>query len=133
MLSNQQRYQFLSLQKTLVEFLRALGKAGYMHKLRGVSIIFFIVFIVTGCSKKSHPAETPTATAAPVKTVKKSIVKTAVPKVITVNDNVAKRSLDGRYYYDLEGHRYWRNNRDGKYYLFNKSMFDNPDFKSRGN
>ena len=116
----------------MVEFLRALGKAGYMHKLRGVSIIFFIVFTVTGCSKKSHPAETPTA-AAPVKTVKKPIVKTAVPKVITVNDSVAKRSLDGRYYYDLEGHRYWRNNRDGKYYLFNKSMFDNPDFKSGGN
>jgi hypothetical protein len=53
--------------------------------------------------------------------------------VITVNAAAAKRSVDGRYYYDLEGHRYWRNNRDGKYYLFNKSMFDNPDFKAPGN
>ncbi|MBL0201642.1 MAG: hypothetical protein IPP81_16305 [Chitinophagaceae bacterium] len=56
-----------------------------------------------------------------------------MPKVIIVNDKVAKRSVDGRYYYDLEGRRYWRNNRDGKYYLFNKSMFDNPDFKNPGN
>ncbi|MBK6380069.1 MAG: hypothetical protein IPF72_10235 [Chitinophagaceae bacterium] len=61
------------------------------------------------------------------------MLKTAVPKVIIVNDKIAKRSVDGRYYYDLEGRRYWRNNRDGKYYLFNKSMFDNPDFKSPGN
>jgi hypothetical protein len=53
-----------------------------------------------------------------------------VPKVIIVNDKYAKRSVDGRYYYDLEGHRYWRNNRDGKYYLFHKSMFDKEDFKS---
>ena len=109
------------------------GKINCMHKLFGVTI-FFIVFIVTGCSKKSHPAETPTTAATvPVKTIKKPVIKTAVPKVITVNENAAKKSLDGRYYYDLEGHRYWRNNRDGKYYLFNKAMFDNPDFKAPGN
>ncbi len=110
-----------------------MQKTGCMHKSRIVPIIFFIVCIATGCSKKSHPAETPTAVTAPAKPVKRTAIKTAVPKVITVNDNVAKKSLDGRYYYDLEGHRYWRNNRDGKYYLFNKSMFDNPDFKSIGN
>jgi hypothetical protein len=102
-----------------------------MYKLIIASIISSTILLTAGCSKKNHPS---TATTAPVaaKPVKKAVVKTAVPKVITVNDAVAKRSLDGRYYYDLEGHRYWRNNRDGKYYLFNKSMFDDPDFKSPG-
>lgn len=97
---------------------------------------FIIVILFTlgmiSCSKKTHPETTnapATETAAP-KVVKK---KLATPKVITVNDKYAKRSVDGRYYYDVQGKRYWRNNRDGKYYLFNKSMFDNPDFKSTGN
>jgi hypothetical protein len=105
-----------------------------MYKAGILSMFFLMIFIVIGCSKKSHPANTASTSTAPAATkpVKKTTIKTAVPKVISVNDKVAKRSLDGRYYYDLEGHRYWRNNRDGKYYLFNKSMFDNPDFKSPG-
>jgi hypothetical protein len=93
---------------------------------------FLIIIMGAGCSKKTYltaTAASKTATAA-VKPAKKPTLKTAVPKVITVNDKVAKRSVDGRYYYDLEGHRYWRNNRDGRYYLFNKTMFDDPDFKS---
>jgi hypothetical protein len=53
----------------------------------------------------------------------------AIPEVITVNDKVAQRSIDGRYYYDVDGHRYWRNKYNGKYYLFNKSMFKNPAFQ----
>jgi hypothetical protein len=98
-------------------------------------IILFMLKVVTGCSKKTYPAtvETINTTAPVAKPAKKATLKTAVPKIITVNDKVAKRSVDGRYYYDLEGHRYWRNNRDGKYYLFHKSMFDDPDFKSPGN
>lgn len=106
-----------------------------MNIKRMVLLCFLIVFVLAGCSRKAHPetASTPAATApAAAKPVKRAPVKTAVPKVITVNDKVAKKSLDGRYYYDLEGHRYWRNNRDGKYYLFHKSMFDNPDFKAPG-
>ena len=97
--------------------------------------IFLIITVIASCSKKTHPtatAATKTDSAA-AKPVRRPTIKTAVPKVITVNDKVAKRSVDGRYYYDLEGHRYWRNNRDGKYYLFNKSMFENPDFKAPGN
>jgi len=86
-----------------------------------------IMIVLNSCIKKVHPSET---AAAETKTVKRTTVKTAVPKVIIVNDKYAKRSVDGRYYYDLEGHRYWRNNRDGKYYLFHKSMFDKEDFKS---
>lgn len=105
-------------------------------KNTAIILIIFLIISAVGCSKKTHstgtaaPAKTDSAVAA--KPVKKPTIKTAVPKVITVNDKVAKKSLDGRYYYDLEGHRYWRNNRDGKYYLFNKSMFDNPDFKAPG-
>ena len=52
-----------------------------------------------------------------------------VPKVITVDDKAAKKTPDGRMYYDLDGRRYWRNYDDGKYYLFNKSMYSNPAFK----
>jgi hypothetical protein len=111
-----------------------------MRKTLIVLSAFFIIIASVSCSKKTNPtttaAKTDTVavkTLKTVKPVKKPTLKTAVPKVITVNDKVAKRSVDGRYYYDLEGRRYWRNNRDGKYYLFNKSMFDDPDFKSSGN
>jgi len=91
----------------------------------------FIILSIAGCSKKTHPV----STAKPPETKAKPArpVITPVPKVIAVHDKAAKRSVDGRYYYDLDGHRYWRNNRDGKYYLFHKSMFDNDDFKSPGN
>jgi len=98
-----------------------------------VTVIFLAVFLFS-CSKKTQPTAS-TAATAPAETraaVKRPLI-TTVPKVISVNDKAAKRSLDGRYYYDLNGHRYWRNNRDGKYYLFHKSMFDNVDFKSPGN
>lgn len=89
-----------------------------------------IGFCIAGCSKRSNPAAGSAAKSSETKTVKRATVKTAVPKVIVVNDSVAKRSVDGRYYYDLEGRRYWRNNRDGKYYLFRTGMFENEDFKA---
>ena len=67
-------------------------------------------------------------------TVKKTPLKrTVVPKIIAVNDKVAKKSVDGRLYYDLDGHRYWKNYNDGKYYLFNQSMYANAAFKPHSN
>jgi hypothetical protein len=99
-----------------------------MNKLCLSITAFLILITISSCSKKNHPSVTTSST--DTKTVKTTTVKTAVPKIIIVNDNVAKKSVDGRYYYDLDGHRYWRNNKDGKYYLFHKSMFDDPDFKS---
>ncbi|MEP6710795.1 MAG: hypothetical protein ABJA37_00185 [Ferruginibacter sp.] len=39
------------------------------------------------------------------------------PQVIIVNDKAAGKTTDGKYYYDLNGFRYWKNNKDGKYYL----------------
>lgn len=53
------------------------------------------------------------------------------PKMISVNDQAATKTPDGRLYIDVEGHRYWKNYKDGKYYLFNKSMYKNPDFTPR--
>jgi hypothetical protein len=100
------------------------------------AVIFITVGIValTSCSKKHVPertAEPRANTAAPA--VKKVPVKKvpAVPvaKVILVNDSVAKKNIDGRLYYDVGGHRYWRNYDDGKYYLFNKSMYTDKAFK----
>lgn len=97
------------------------------------------------CSKKTTPANTPETVGvevSPVKTdsviVKKVVAKpkpkavTSVPKVIVVSDAGAKKAVDGRMYYDMQGKRYWRSNKDGKYYLYNKSMHNDPAFKAPG-
>ena len=103
--------------------------------------------VISGCSRRHNPGRTTTDseknptlntanaakkadTVAVKKTVIKPTQKDIIPKVIVVNDNVAHKSVDGRYYYDLLGHRYWRNNKDGKYYLFNKSMYNDDAFKA---
>ncbi len=67
-----------------------------------------------------------------IKPVIKQKPKESIPKVIVVNDKFANKSVDGRYYYDLQGNRYWRNNKDGKYYLFNKAMLTDDAFKKPG-
>ena len=107
--------------------------------MKPVNILLFI--LITGCLYSCHKKSIPgkhgdnsqVATASAKKLAAKSPairqLKTPVPKVITVNDNAAKKTFDGRLYYDLEGHRYWRNYRDGKYYLYHVSMNTNPDFK----
>ena len=84
---------------------------------------FILILLISSCSKKHLPEETTT----PTNTGK--IRKMTTPQVITVNDNAAKKSVDGRLYYDVDGHRYWRNYNDGKYYLFNKAMYNDPAFK----
>ena len=108
-----------------------------------------IIFILAGCSKKVHPSQNPGITvisgvstdSAKVIAEKEVVVekvaapvakkpKTVFPNSITVNDLAAKKSTDGRHYYDVQGHRYWKNYKDGKYYLYNKSMYNNPDFKN---
>jgi len=106
-----------------------------MKNIRHIITALVIISIFGNCSRKTHPAEstsvsttstTKTASVAPVKKV-----KTVVPKVIVVNDSVASKTFDGRYYYDLGGHRYWRSNKDGKYYIYNKSMNSDPAFKKQ--
>lgn len=96
-------------------------------KRKKISILCLgLVALIFSCSKKNTPEKTgtPVVKAAPVKKV-----KIPVSKVIVVNDSVATKSPDGRLYYDLMGRRYWKNYNDGKYYLFNKSMYNNPAFK----
>ncbi len=116
-----------------------------MRKFSLLITVFFIIVTSNSCSKKTHPSKNPSGTAVngisspeikkndSAVVVKKTHIerkpKTVFPKVITVNDSAAHKSLDGRYYYDVMGHRYWRNNKDGKYYLFNKSMYNNSAFK----
>lgn len=115
-----------------------------MH--RKVLIIAGILAMVAlySCSRKTHPAKTTTETATrnsntrsadSVAVTEKKMTrrkeKAPVPKVIVVNDNAAHKSVDGRLYYDMLGHRYWRNYKDGKYYLFNKSMYNDDAFKPK--
>ena len=86
------------------------------------------ILALTACSKKSVPSkEEPPASKPAV--VYKAPVKTPTPKSIVVNDAAAKKTVEGKYYYDLEGKRYWRSKKDGKYYLYYKGMFSNPDFQ----
>jgi len=81
-----------------------------------------LLVIAISCSKKHLPQ---TGSAAENKTVKKG----PWPKTLNLNDRAAKKAVDGRLYFDLEGKRYWKNYKDGKYYLFDQSMYGNPDFK----
>ena len=102
-----------------------------MKNLLNIILISFFLF---SCSKKTHPIKSETSTTV-TKTETKVVkpvapkVKTPVPNVIVVNDAAAKKAVDGRIYYDLDGKRYWKNFKDGKFYLYNKSMHSNPDFK----
>ena len=89
--------------------------------------------LIYSCNRRQAPQQTAsvtsaTTTALAVKKPAAKKVSTLVPRVIAVNDNVAKKNIDGRLYYDLDGHRYWRNYNDGKYYLFNKSMYSDSAF-----
>lgn len=115
--------------------------------LKRVLILIVVVFMLisfNSCSRKIHPSGS--ASVSPIngissektndeasleKTTVKRMPKATFPKIISVNDNVASKSVDGRLYYDVMGHRYWKNYKDGKYYLFNKSMYSNPDFKKQ--
>jgi len=95
-----------------------------------LTILFIVIsFVFTSCGKKHVPQQTATVAATANKPVVKKKINVPIFKVIAVNDKAAKRNIDGRLYYDLEGRRYWKNYNDGKYYLFNKSMYTDPAFK----
>lgn len=105
---------------------------------------FILLASIYGCSKKHSPSKTDTVTittipgnTTPAKSdsvvVKKRNFtpkkKDIIPPSIVVNDKAAKKAVDGRHYYDLLGNRYWKNYKDGKYYLFSQKMYDDPAFK----
>ena len=105
---------------------------------------FIFLIILYSCSRRHTPERTDTVTVTTLpgsttETKTDSVVvkkrnftpkkKDIIPPSIVVNDKAAKKAVDGRLYYDLLGHRYWKNYKDGKYYLFSQKMYDNPAFK----
>ena len=107
---------------------------------------FIVLIFVYSCSRKQTPQKTDSitttvtssGTSSPKKIDTVTVVKKKnftpkkkdiIPPSIVVNDNAAKKAVDGRLYYDLLGNRYWKNYKDGRYYLFNQKMYDNPAFK----
>lgn len=104
-------------------------------KFKPALALFLLALTIFSCSRKATPIK-PEEAVVIVKNEEPAVVrkpapvvKTPVPKSIVVNDKAATKTVNGRYYYDLEGKRYWRNKRDGKYYLYYKGMFDNKDFQ----
>ena len=112
-----------------------------MHKYL---FAFIILLFVYSCSRRHTPERTDTVTittlpGSTTETKSDSAVvkkrnftpkkKDIIPPSIVVNDKAAKKAVDGRLYYDLLGHRYWKNYKDGKYYLFSQKMYDDPAFK----
>jgi hypothetical protein len=81
---------------------------------------------MTGCSNALSPGRV-----AKLSTSKKSVKvkKTPPPNVISVSDYLASKNPEGRLFYDFQGQRYWRNNKDGRYYLYQKSFYNDPAFK----
>ncbi len=128
----------------MVKLLFVGRKAKLMVKKIYLITACIISISLYSCSKKTTPTTTPetvsVVTDPSVKTdsvvVKKPVAKPkaksvpSVPKVIVVSDAGAKKAVDGRLYYDMQGCRYWRSNKDGKYYLYNKSMHTDPNFKA---
>lgn len=98
-----------------------------------------VCLLIISCSKKQVPEHTTavtttnstSSTSSNTTPVKKVVKREAAPRVIVVNDKAAKKSFDGRLYYDVNGRRYWRNYNDGKYYLFDKSMYSDSAFVPR--
>jgi hypothetical protein len=89
-------------------------------------LILLLLVMIVSCSKKHHPQTAENGMAMHPAKIK---TRGPLPKVLTVDDKIAGRAVDGRLYFDLEGHRYWKNYKDGKYYMFSKSMYNNPAFK----
>ena len=92
-------------------------------------LVLLSLILIVSCSKK-HLPQTFDADKSETPVVKKRMISTGPwPKTLSVNDRVASKAIDSRLYFDLDGKRYWKNYKDGKYYLFNKSMYNNPAFK----
>lgn len=101
-----------------------------MKNMKFLFAACIIVLFAWGCSKRTTPEKSDATAKSEVKKPVVHKIKTPTPKVIVVSDSIARKTFDGRYYYDLGGKRYWRNNTDGKYYLYNKGMLTNEAFKS---
>jgi hypothetical protein len=105
-------------------------------QVKYIAVLLIAVWLLAAsCSKKQQPQGTAAASKseatrppAKIKVVKR-MDHPPLPKVLTIDDRAAKKAVDGRLYYDLEGKRYWRNYDDGKYYQYNQTMYNLPAFK----
>ena len=99
------------------------------------AVIIGLCVVIISCNKKQQPQNAITGSSnneagvVEKKLPVRRIPKVPVAKLIIVDDRTASKTLDGRLYYDLEGHRYWKNYNDGKYYLYNQSMYTDKAFK----
>lgn len=118
-----QKFYFLLTAFTFL-FLTSCSKKTIPTKNKQTSIVYS--YDSSGIKKTPEETEIVEVRKAPVKKPKPTY-----PKIITVNDAAATKAVDGRMYYDIQGRRYWKNFKDGKYYLFDKSMYNNPDFKPK--
>ena len=106
-----------------------------MKKYIVLILIFPAYLFLQSCHRKSIPTKNEDIYAKKIDSTTKAVpvykapIKTPTPKSIVVNDKAATKTIEGRYYYDLEGKRYWRNKKDGKYYLYYKDIFENKDFQ----
>ena len=106
-----------------------------MQKKFVAAVIIVLGVVLISCNRKQQPqtavisSTNNTVGTGEKKTLVRKVPKTAVPKVIIVDDRTAGKTIDGRLYYDLEGHRYWKNYDDGKYYIYNQSMYNDKAFK----
>ena len=88
----------------------------YKNKMIKKYLFFFILItmLAYSCRRKHVPSKTSETSSLPVKNdsviIRKKIFKPRqkdiIPNAIIVNDKVARKSVDGRLYYDLLGHRY---------------------------
>jgi len=92
-------------------------------------LIIFLLIILASCHR--HQPQGTKSEAVKNEAPKKLPANFKMPKTLSASDQAATKTPDGRLYIDVEGHRYWKNFKDGKYYLFNKAMYGNPDFKPR--
>jgi hypothetical protein len=89
-------------------------------------LVFAVLFVASSCNKKTYPTanNNKVVEKAPTPISAKEYAKEQAkkgnpnpPKVIVVNKAAAKKTANGKYYYEINGYRYWKNNKDGKYYL----------------
>lgn len=97
-----------------------------MYLRRTTILLTTLTLIISSCSNALSPGRV-----AKLSTSKKfvKVKKTQPPSVITVSDDLASKNPEGRLFYDFQGHRYWRNNVDGRYYLYKRSFYNDPAFK----
>lgn len=122
------------------------SKIKYLKNIFYHTAVLALFIFIYSCNRKAIPVKNenttvssspvPVKNAAPI-SAKEYLKKKAMkgdgspPPVIVVNDKAAGKTIDGKYYYELNGYRYWKNKKDGKYYL--NGIFSNnaPKKKSK--